>query len=658
MTINQPISGTLPASLPDRETLMAKAAAPHAAIVYQSYRDAAQRAQIGKATLALDISFQKHAETREFEIRKILHEYHASIDLPEDTFWGLLPAQFERNSVSSTSSFISEAEAARAEGADAYLHNPMIGHAAIYSNVWEHASMGGHPGMEPIFGHLQKLGYPVAPPQGQTAFFFGNYFAGNRRFWNGYFAFCETILRSLEQEVMRGTAAGRAYGGTANFALDADAAMRPAVIDRLLGLYIPHAVAAGMKVAALVPSAEDFEAKFGKRIGGLLHDLYMRKEAFLRSRDAALLNSWQEGRSPVVKQPHLVWQSDDPPAWVPRARFADNKEYKRAYSVSGDNALPAVSATIVESLKAPASPVAVRSAAPSLRPFEGGWNAHKDRHCIWIVTPQDYIHSHAFDEVALGLHGAFEELGGSAPIVRDMNAFNGRAPIVYGGNLLPAEVIGHLPKDSVIINLEQVSKESTWINERYTSILKSFPVLDYSARNRNNLAERGIGHAGVLEIGYSQRLTQIEHAPVKDIDVLFYGSMNDRRYQIIKSLQDAGLNVVHLFSIYGAERDAAIARAKVVINIHHYEIGVFEIVRISYLLANRICVLTEGNAADPDLEPFAGGLAVAPYENLVERCKTLLADEAERDAIAARGFAAMSGRSQAEMLMSVMNSGE
>ncbi len=29
---------------------------------------------------------------------------------------------------------------------------------------------------------------------------FCNYFCGNRKFWSGYFAFCERILESLENE--------------------------------------------------------------------------------------------------------------------------------------------------------------------------------------------------------------------------------------------------------------------------------------------------------------------------------------------------------------------------------------------------------------------------------------------------------------------------
>jgi len=300
------------------------------------------------------------------------------------------------------------------------------------------------------------------------------------------------------------------------------------------------------------------------------------------------------------------------------------------------------------------SPVAAAASKRSLQAFAGGWAAHKDRHCIWIVTPDNYSHSHAFDEVALALSGAFEELGGSAPIVTHRRQFDGRAPIIYGANLLAAEIVGELPADSVVINLEQVSDDSKWLGSRYMTILQQLPVLDYSARNRDNLAQKGISHAGVLEIGYNARLTQVVHAGAKDIDILFYGSMNERRFKILKRLEMSGLKVVHLFNVYGAQRDAAIGRAKIVINIHHYESAVFEIVRISYLLSNRVCVLSEGDSADPDLQPFAGGLAVEPYGQLIERSYALLDDAAGREAVAVQGYAAMSGRLQSQMLMAVM----
>lgn len=294
---------------------------------------------------------------------------------------------------------------------------------------------------------------------------------------------------------------------------------------------------------------------------------------------------------------------------------------------------------------------------PLLMPFAGGFASHKDRRCIWIVTPQNYTHSHAFDEVALGLQGAWQELGGSLPIVTEMKHFAGRSPIIYGGNLLPEEIIPRLPKDSIIINLEQVSDESSWINSRYMTILKNFPVLDYSPRNRDRLVSKGIAHAGLMEIGYSSCLSRIPPSPVKDIDVLFYGSLNQRRADILRSLQQAGLGVAHLFNVYGRQRDAAIARSKVVMNIHHYSSNVFEIVRVSYLLANRVCVLTEGDPADPDMKPFIDGLAVEPYDRLIERCMQLVADESARNALQEGGFRLMSGRSQADMLKQVIEAG-
>ena len=76
----------------------------------------------------------------------------------------------------------------------------------------------------------------------------------------------------------------------------------------------------------------------------------------------------------------------------------------------------------------------------------------------------------------------------------------------------------------------------------------------------------------------------------------------------------------------------------------------------SFLLVWKL--LTEGDIEDPDLDPFIGGLAVEPYEDLVERCKELLADQAEREQIAENGYNAMRARSQAAMLMSVMQGTE
>ena len=96
-----------------------------------------------------------------------------------------------------------------------------------------------------------------------------------------------------------------------------------------------------------------------------------------------------------------------------------------------------------------------------------------------------------------------------------------------------------------------------------------------------------------VPLGYVPELTRIRPAPIQDIDVLFYGSLNDRRSAIIKALCDAGANVHTVFGVYGKGRDELIARSKVVLNLHFYEQKLFEIVRVSYLLANSKAVVTE-----------------------------------------------------------------
>jgi hypothetical protein len=265
--------------------------------------------------------------------------------------------------------------------------------------------------------------------------------------------------------------------------------------------------------------------------------------------------------------------------------------------------------------------------------------------CIWIVTPDGYTHSRCFEEVALSLREAFAALDMDAPIVTDALQVRGTA-IVLGPHLMQYMVY---PRDLILYNLEQVYQNPRAMTPGYVEILKQHPVWDYSARNVTTLAAHGI-RASLCGIGYMPALTRIQRAPVKDIDVLFIGSMNPRRGQVLDQIGSRGAVVTVAFDSYGAERDGLIARAKIVLNLHFYQAKLFEIVRVSYLLANRVCVVSE-TGLDAELEaPFAGGVAFAGYDGLASACLRLLADEAARDRIAEKGFEQMRALSQLDML--------
>lgn len=269
---------------------------------------------------------------------------------------------------------------------------------------------------------------------------------------------------------------------------------------------------------------------------------------------------------------------------------------------------------------------------------------------VVIVSPPGYPHSRAFEEVQDALHFGLARAGFDS--VREINRCPaGRTAIILGANLLGRNP--RLPADAILFNLEQIVAGSTWLTTDYVELLRGSRVWDYSERNAAALRHLGVTDVRVVPLGYVPELTRIP-AAAKDIDVLFYGSGNARRQAVLTALHEGGATVKAVFGAYGAERDALIARSRVVINIHFYEARILEIARVGYLLANRACVATE-HSVDADLEgELAGGLVVAPYEELAATCLRYLKDDAAREGVARRGFELFSRRDQAAFLASTL----
>lgn len=267
---------------------------------------------------------------------------------------------------------------------------------------------------------------------------------------------------------------------------------------------------------------------------------------------------------------------------------------------------------------------------------------------IWIVSLPGYPHSRAFEEVALALHEAFAELGFDAPIVTEAADITGVA-IVLAAGVLPA-LNAALPENLIIYNFEQVQAGSPWMNQAYIDILKRYPVWDYSQRNIEALAAMGIKGVSLCGVGYTPGLTRIPHSLMQDIDVCFIGAVNDRRAAVLDDMSRHGLKLFVGQSLYGQERDAIFARSKIVLNLHHYEAQVFEIVRVSYLLANRICVVSETGFDLAMEEPFLGGVGFTNFAQLTMGCRYLMQHPEERRRMAGAGFAAFSAMSQTPML--------
>lgn len=225
-------------------------------------------------------------------------------------------------------------------------------------------------------------------------------------------------------------------------------------------------------------------------------------------------------------------------------------------------------------------------------------------------------------------HGVFDDLERSFTLaLQSLGIYSPDGqPIVFGANLILSQPV-EIPDNAIIFNLEQVTA-SNWIRGAYLDLLKSHEVWDYSQVNIKVLAQHGI-KARLVRIGWMETNT-IPDNPQKDIDVLFYGSMNDRRKKALRAIADTGLQVRLLSGMYGKNRDAYIARAKVVVNIHYYYGGILEPVRLSYLVGNGITIVSE-YGVDVDLDRMYYNSAIfTQYDKLANVCQRICAMSTDR----------------------------
>jgi SAM-dependent methyltransferase len=281
-------------------------------------------------------------------------------------------------------------------------------------------------------------------------------------------------------------------------------------------------------------------------------------------------------------------------------------------------------------------------------------NTWETRWRIVLVRPPGYIHTDGLREVAESLHYAFRRLAIRSGIAENEYA-PGERHIVLGAHLLQEDEYATLPPTSILYNLEQIDAEALLRMPEYAKLLSLFHVWDYSERNAERLRSLVPNvQVSVLPMGFVPELARIEPAVSEDIDVLFYGSINERRRKIIEELVAAGLNVQVVFGAYGKKRDALIARSKVILNVHFYDSKIFESVRVSYLLTNRRAVVSECGD-DTEIEAdFREALACVEYARLVDACVALVRDDDRRHQQESAGFDAMSRRSLPRMLSTVI----
>ena len=264
---------------------------------------------------------------------------------------------------------------------------------------------------------------------------------------------------------------------------------------------------------------------------------------------------------------------------------------------------------------------------------------------VVLVQPPGNPHTSCFQPVAELVHHGLLQLGHDSAIVVNGPRAPDRRQIVIGPLLDPGLV--PLGDDAIFYQLEQVG--SPWFSPAHVDLLRRHTVWDGSARNAAALAREHDVHAVHVPLGHVEELVRIPRA-LEDVDVLFYGSMNDRRARVLGQLAAVGLTCQTLFGVYGRELDSWIARAKLVLNVHFYEAKYLQTMRLTYLLSNGRCVVSEDSAHPDEDAEFADAVDFCCYEDVVAHCFAMIGQPMARAQMGAAGQALMRAQPEAEIL--------
>jgi len=270
-----------------------------------------------------------------------------------------------------------------------------------------------------------------------------------------------------------------------------------------------------------------------------------------------------------------------------------------------------------------------------------------DRYNVVLIQPPGYPHSLALMEVARLLDCSFRSLGRQSEI--RFNQFDpGATNVVVGYHLVP-DAGAALPNRYIVYQLEQLCGVPEWLRPDHLEILRGAEqVWEYSPQNLPFLAQHGIERSRLLPLGFHEKLQTIVPQTPR-FDVLFYGSINRRRQEILSRLARR-VRLKTLFGVYGDSRDQYIACSRIVLNVHYYESQLMEQVRLSYLLNNRCCVVSEDS---PD-NPYKDAVITAPYHDLVECCCRRLAGPSSPDLAAETGFEFFRRRKMVDYLSQIL----
>ncbi len=196
--------------------------------------------------------------------------------------------------------------------------------------------------------------------------------------------------------------------------------------------------------------------------------------------------------------------------------------------------------------------------------------------------------------------------------------------------------------DSYFYNDKNEKEYNYFFTEEYFNILKNaIQVWDYSLKNINWLKSNlNLNNIIYVPICYCHLLKIPFTNQNKTIDILFYGSLNNKRKFILnKLIENKNYNIcIQNNECWDEDLDKIIKNSKIILNLHFYENSTLEMHRISYLLNNSCFVISENTNEKDLMDKYSEGVVFSEYNNIIETCHYWIKqDERKRQEVAIKG---------------------
>lgn len=300
---------------------------------------------------------------------------------------------------------------------------------------------------------------------------------------------------------------------------------------------------------------------------------------------------------------------------------------------------------------APGATEALSAQAPH---FDSG--KEKLRLNLVHILPVDAMHGlQGYRETIETIAWGLAQLG--ADVMTTVNALQAnRVNIIFGAQVLREHELTNLPTDTIIYNLEQMGGLDLSGNRVACAIAQRFQIWDYSKSNLHSWERLNPTHPVIyVPIGWAPILKRIPKPAAQDIDVIIYGKPGPLRLSIFSELCQRGLRCLFVCGLYGQARDELIARSKLVLNINLYDHSrIFEIVRVSYLLANAKAVVADFDEKTNIEADLNSAVVFASHGKIVDTCIELLRNDALREEYEIRGRQSIEQRNIVPILITAL----